>query len=239
MAELSEDRAKVGDMNVLIMPDPIDQHRRLQGLIATLDKQLRIPEQALVQAKEKLGANLDHEHVHQKLDEPLHVNGDVARKTRLALRTADRRWDLGIGVGIGAEHEVAHGKPHLVMPTDLLLRQTALVQSVRLQEPPIQMPHRHPANVLVNDFGEVGRLDSGQRPTARLDDPGNRQGIPEGLAEPMTEQVFLLGKRRESLPGKKRGIEGQQVAAALAQALLPGAHGFPANGGSGREVPAG
>jgi hypothetical protein len=130
-------------------------------------------EKAATQGKEGLGANFDHQHVHQELDELLIALGQLRHFAALDI-AGDAGGSFGNRVGALAEHQVAGGEPHgVVRALAGRGRIAALVRAVGVEQAGVEMARRRVGNVLHHQGLHVRRRDGAQGLSARLDDAGD------------------------------------------------------------------
>ena len=77
-------------------------------------------------------------------------------------------------------------------------------------------------DVLDHELAELGERDVRQHAPARLDLPGDRERVPEGLAEPFAEEEARLRLARVADAREQRGVGRQEIAAAAPQRRGPG-----------------
>ena len=141
-----------------------------------------------------------------------------------------------VGVGTGAEGQVAGHEPHGVVAADALGRLAALVDAVGHEQPRAEVADRHLGDVLHHHVGQVRELDVGQDPPLGLDLPGDGEHVPEGPADTVGEEEAVLVQVGDPGPGEQRGVGVEELASPGAQRSGPGVDGLRAPQGAGRLV---
>ena len=143
-------------------------------------------------------------------------------KPSACLRPGDAVSRFDVGVRALAEGQVSGDEPHLVVAADADVRLASLVETVRHEEPGVQMTECHLADVLHHELLHVREGHLGEQSTLGLDLAGDGEEVPERLAETVAQQHPALLHGGDACAAEQRGIGIEEFTPASAQRLGPG-----------------
>jgi hypothetical protein len=222
LAQLAQVQPQRLDVDGLVGADALDDQRRRFGLLAPVGEQIGSAQDGLGAREPDLGAELDHQQVHQERQHALVLGRNLRHHPLAGVGTCDAGRRIDVGKRFRSEHQVARDEPHHVVAADALVGLAAFVDAVGQQQATVQMADRHRVDFLRDQPAQIRKRHLRQDPAAGLDLAGDRQPVPEGLPVAGAQQQQMLRHIGHAHPGQQRRVGLEEFAAPGAQRLGPG-----------------
>ena len=168
-----------------------------------------------------LGAEFDDQHVRDERQELFHPGGDLGQ-VAVVVFASETGLRFDVIMCVGSERQVTCREPHLVVATDALVRNAALVDAVRFEQAATEVTDRHLRDVL-DDLGlQVRHRDQGDERAACFDLADDGQHVPEHVGDPVAQQHDVLRRVRHACAAEQRRRCREGFPTAPAKCGLPG-----------------